>query len=132
MLDDITILVIDDDAVLSMQMEKLLGQAGCKVLFAANGLEGVEKAKKHVPSLILLDRQMPAMDGNGVLIALKSCVETKAIPVIMLTGDQMLSDIETSYDLGACDYVVKPVRDRDDFLARVKKALGRDSIKTAI
>lgn len=116
------ILIIDDDPVITMQVEQTLEQRNYKTASALNGRLGIEKAKEEIPDLILLDRRMPEMDGNLTLIELKADPETQNIPVIMLTGDQRVTDISTSFELGAVDYIVKPF-DPDLMIKRIEKCL---------
>ncbi len=116
------ILVIDDDPIITMQVEQILEQNNLTSITAENGLIGIEKAQQEQPDLILLDRRMPEMDGNMTLIQLKNNDITKDIPVIMLTGDQRTTDIATSFELGAVDYIVKPF-DADLTIKRIQKAL---------
>ncbi len=117
------VLVIDDDQIITMQVVEIITQAGLNVITAANGRLGLESAKKERPDLILLDRRMPEMDGNETLIHLKNTEETKDIPVIMLTGDDRATDIATSFELGASDYIVKPF-DADLTIKRIQKQLN--------
>lgn len=117
------VLVIDDDQIITMQVLEIITQAGLNVITAANGRLGLESAKKERPDLILLDRRMPEMDGNETLIHLKNTEETKDIPVIMLTGDDRATDIATSFELGASDYIVKPF-DADLTIKRIQKQLN--------
>lgn len=116
------VLVIDDDPIITMQVEQILEQNNLDVVTAPNGLVGIEKAQAEKPDLILLDRRMPEMDGNMTLIQLKNNEITQDIPVIMLTGDQRTTDIATSFELGAVDYIVKPF-DADLTIKRIQKAL---------
>lgn len=116
------ILIIDDDETILMQVEQILEQDNYSPLCVNNGEEGLEKASTELPRVIVLDRRMPEMDGNETLIQLKADNTTKNIPVIMLTGDSQISDIQTSFDLGAEDYIVKPF-DKDNFLLRLKRVL---------
>lgn len=120
------VLIIDDDEIITMQVERILEKNGYAAICAHHGREGLEKAAAEKPDLIILDRRMPEMDGNETLIELKADHDIRHIPVIMLTGDQRVSDIRTSLDLGAVDYIVKPF-DMDDFLTRVNKALNKQA-----
>lgn len=117
-----TILVVDDDPIITMQVEQLLLQHNYTVLTAQNGQEGFNTAQEEQPDLILLDRRMPEMDGNATLIQLKNNDITKNIPVIMLTGDDRATDIATSFDLDAEDYIVKPF-DNELTIKRIEKIL---------
>lgn len=80
------------------------------------------KARSHQPDAIVLDRQMPKMDGNQTLIELKADETICDIPVIMLTGTNRVSDVSCCLELGAVDYIVKPF-DADNFLIRLNKAI---------
>lgn len=117
-----TILIIDDDDIIRMVLRKVLEKSGYSILEAENGDTGLKLALEKKPSTIFLDRNMPVMDGNATLIHLKNTTGTKNIPVIMLTGDKALSDIETSKDLGANDYIVKPF-DSDAILSSLNKVM---------
>lgn len=121
------ILVIDDEDTVLMQVEHILEENGYTAVCANDGLSGIEKAKAETPDAIILDRRMPEMDGNETLIELKANENTEKIPVIMLTGDNRVTDVSTSFELGAVDYIVKPF-DKDNLLVRLQKVL-RDSRK---
>lgn len=116
------VLIIDDDNVILMQVEQILENNDYVTICTNNGTAGLEKAVSEKPDVIILDRRMPEMDGNETLIQLKENKATKNIPVIMLTGDNQVADISHSFDLGAVDYIVKPL-DVDNFLVRLKKVL---------
>ena len=109
MADRITVLVIDDDAEFQELVDMNLGLAGFSVLQALNGPEGLKIAKKKQPDLILLDTTMPEMDGLEVLSELKHDKKTEKIPVFMLTAKTLVGDIEHAFEVGANDYITKPV-----------------------
>ncbi|MCB1530745.1 MAG: response regulator [Rhodospirillales bacterium] len=117
------VLVIDDDETLLEIVKANLNAVGLSVLCAYDGEEGLEMARAAQPGVILLDRQMPGLDGNEVLETLKEEAVTKDIPVVMLTATNKADEIVGSLCLGAEDYIVKPF-EMDDFRVRVKKALG--------
>lgn len=79
------------------------------LVFARSGAETLKSVEKHRPSLILLDVQMPDMDGYEVCRRLKNNAETEHIPVIFVTGLTQEADERTGFDVGAVDYIVKPV-----------------------
>jgi CheY-like chemotaxis protein len=102
------ILAIDDEeAVLSLLKFKL-SQFGHEVITATNGIDGIRKARKLEPDLILLDLVMPGMSGFRVCELLKSYNKTKDIPIFIFTALDRLEDIERAYEKGADDYIVKP------------------------
>jgi len=85
-LDKKTILLVDDDPLLSRSYEKQITNAGARVIVAFNGLEGLGNLKKEKVDLILLDLMMPKMNGYEMLKLVKEDPETKDIPVIILTN----------------------------------------------
>lgn len=91
-----------------MVVAKTLKPLNVEVLTAVNGQEGIEKAEKEQPDLILLDATMPVMDGIEALAALKSNLATKDIPVVMLSADSGKDSIEKAKQLGALDFIAKP------------------------
>ena len=102
------ILVVDDEVELIKALQIRLKAAGFEVIVACDGQEGLDKAQKEKPDLILLDIQLPKMDGYQTLVKLKSLQETKSIPVIMLTAKSQVGDVEKAISKGASDYMVKP------------------------
>ncbi len=109
MAERISVLVIDDDAEFQNLVEMNLGSAGFSVMQAMNGPKGLEMAKKEKPQVILLDTTMPEMDGLQVLSELKHDEKTAEIPVFMLTAKTLVDDIERALEIGADDYIAKPV-----------------------
>ncbi len=112
-----TVLVIDDDSNARDLVKRLLSKEGFHAETAANGPQGIEKARQLKPALITLDVMMPQMDGWAVLSALKSEPELATIPVIMLT---MVDNRNLGYALGAADYLMKPV-DREHLASVLRK-----------
>jgi CheY-like chemotaxis protein len=102
------ILSIEDSRMVHMVVAKTLKPLNVEVLTAVNGQEGIEKAEKEQPDLILLDATMPVMDGIEALAALKSNLATKDIPVVMLSADSGKDSIEKAKQLGALDFIAKP------------------------
>jgi PAS domain S-box-containing protein len=101
-----TVLIIDDDPLVLDLMERLLGRNGFKPYGVDNGPDGIAAAVWLKPSVILLDVQMPDMDGWQTLSELKAKPETIDIPVIMST---MVDDLKRGFTLGAAHYLVKPI-----------------------
>ncbi|MEB3196029.1 MAG: response regulator [Candidatus Sericytochromatia bacterium] len=115
------ILVIDDEASIRQIVETRLKLAGYEVLTAADGVEALEQAATHNPSLIVLDVMMPKMDGFEVCRELRKNMTT---PIIMLTAKGDITDRIAALELGADDYVVKPFSPRE-LEARIKAVLRR-------
>lgn len=119
-----TILLIDDDLMIASVVKLRLEEAdGFHVEVATDGPDGLRQAAAHRPDLILLDWQMPGMDGIEVLRTLKADKETADIPVIMLTGKGTMGDVEVALAFGAVGYVAKPVQ-FDELSKRVAKYRG--------
>jgi len=108
----IPVVVIDDDAGLRRVVEFNLTRDGFEVHGAADGKSGIELVRKIRPKLVLLDIVMPGMDGLEVLSALKYDNKTAHIPVIMLTTETAIGTIDRAYEIGAVDYITKPIRGR--------------------
>lgn len=118
-----TILVVDDEQDIIDLLKYNLEKEGYRVLTARNGKKALEQAK-HLPDLILLDVMMPEMDGWEVCKQLKRDPNTEQIPVLFLTAKETEFDEVLGLELGADDYIVKPIAVRS-LLARVKAALRR-------
>ena len=122
-----TILIVDDEKDILELLKYNLEKEGYKVLTASNGTEALSAAHQH-PQLIVLDVMMPEMDGWEVCKTLRNKPETADIPVIFLTAKDSDIDEVVGLELGADDYITKPVKVRT-FLARVKRTLrGSQSI----
>ncbi|PKO06266.1 MAG: DNA-binding response regulator [Chloroflexi bacterium HGW-Chloroflexi-3] len=119
------ILLIDDDALLRRSLAFNLQQAGYETRTAANAEDGLASADQQKPDLILLDINLPGMDG---LDALKKLRNQMHIPVIMLTARRRELDEVLGLELGADDYVTKPF-DFSVLLAHVKAVLRRSQFR---
>ncbi len=116
-----TILLVEDDEMISMMYKTKFEQADFEVLAANNGTEGLELALSKKPDLILLDIIMPQLDGFTVLERLKMSSKTKNIPVYLLTNLGTEEDIKKGEELGAKDYLVKANLTPAEVLDKVKK-----------
>jgi len=104
----VKILIVDDEPDLVSTVEYRLKFANCRIVTAANGQEGLERAEAERPDLILLDTNMPVMNGHQMLECLRANPELKEIPVIMLTARCEAHDIAAASARGVSDYVTKP------------------------
>lgn len=118
-----TILVVDDEKDILDLLTYNLEKEGYVVHTARNGPDALAAARRH-PDLCILDVMMPQMDGWEVCKALRQDPATAEIPVMFLTARDHEADEVLGLELGADDYVAKPVRMRT-LLARVKKVLAR-------
>ena len=127
-LENKTVLIVDDEHDLLDLIEYNILQSGYNVLKADNGLSGISLARKHKPDLILLDIMMPEMDGHEVCSVLKEDTGLKSTPIIFLTarGDEK-TEIR-SLDLGAADYLTKPISPTK-LVSRINAVLRRSGEK---
>src|SRR4030042_2614784 len=102
------VLIVDDEADLVSTVQYRLKFADCAVVTASNGQEGLERAAAEKPDIILLDTNMPVMNGHEMLERLRADPALKDIPVIMLTARCEAQDIATASTLGVSDYITKP------------------------
>ena len=118
------ILVIEDEPEMRRNLTTILRLENFHVLSAPNGRIGLELAKKEKPDLILCDVMMPELDGYGVIAALRADTETVAIPFIFLTAKGEKPDMRAGMNLGADDYLTKPVA-KPDLLAAIRSRIER-------
>ncbi len=107
------ILSVDDSQTVRMALARLLRPFVCELDEAANGEEGLARARQQKPDLIILDCNMPVMDGLTMLRQLREEPELRRTPVIILTAQSGPENIATVARLGVRDYVTKPFRDAD-------------------
>lgn len=103
------ILIVDDEKANRKVLKELL-QDQATIIFAKNGQQAVELARKHVPDLMLLDVIMPDMSGFDVIEEIKNDPVTMAVSVIFITGLANSDDEAKGFDLGGCDYIYKPFK----------------------
>ncbi len=108
-----TILLIEDNLEMRENTSEIMELANYKVITAVNGKDGVQKAKEHLPDLIICDIMMPEMDGYGVLYILSKEPTTCAIPFVFLTAKAEKSEFRKGMNLGADDYVTKPFEEME-------------------
>jgi two-component system cell cycle response regulator DivK len=118
------ILVIEDQEDNRQILRDLLGTAGFDMIEAADGQEGVAAATKERPDLILMDIQLPIMDGYEATRRIKAIPELKAIPIIAVTSYALSGDEAKAMAAGCDAYVTKPYSPRQ-LLAKVKEYLAK-------
>ena len=123
------ILVIEDEPEMRRNLLTILKLEKFQPLGAENGRVGLEMVRRDKPDLILCDVMMPELDGHGVLEALRKYEETASIPFIFLTAKGEKADLRSGMNLGADDYLTKPVAKAD--LLRAIAARLRRSEQTA-
>ena len=120
------ILVVDDEQDILELVRHTLNKEGYEVHIAVNGQQAVEKARKILPDLILMDVMMPIMDGMEACRQLKEDSETKNISIIFLTARSEEFAELAGFEAGADDYIAKPIRSRV-LLSRIRAILRRQS-----
>ena len=117
-----TVLLIEDNEQNRYLATFLLEQHGYVVFSAFDGQSGIEQAKNLAPDLILLDIQLPGMDGYAVARALRTIEMLQTTPIIAVTSYAMVGDREKSLSAGCNGYIEKPINP-DTFVAEVGKFL---------
>jgi two-component system cell cycle response regulator len=108
------ILTVDDSKTIRLIIARAFRRFDCLVLEAANGAEALVVAAAEKPDLIILDLNMPVMDGYEALVRLKEDPDLKGIPVVMLTAESGRDNVLRVARQGVRDYLIKPFR--EDFL----------------
>ena len=117
------VLIVDDEPDIVNIIQCHLESCKCEVITATNGVEGLEKAAKEKPDLILLDINMPTMNGLQMLERLKKHPELKDIPVIMSTVICEPQDIAVASSYGIADYITKPF-ELSELAGKITKVLN--------
>ncbi len=105
-----TVMVIDDDPMARMIMVESLHEADFNVIEASDGHEGLALFNEYKPQLILVDLQMPGMDGYTFCKSLRAIPDGQDIPIVVVTGMNDVDSIERAYDCGATDFISKPIK----------------------
>jgi len=104
-----TILIIDDEELICSLLASVLQTEGYETLTASDGRHGIKLAREHLPDLIICDVTMPSVDGHATLKTLRQDPSTATIPFIFLSGQSAMSDMRQGMDMGADDFLAKPV-----------------------
>ncbi|MGO4465553.1 response regulator, partial [Pseudoduganella sp. RAF53_2] len=104
-----TVLVADDDPVMRLLMLEMLSQVGLDAIEAADGHAAVSSFQQNAPDLVLLDVDMPQMDGFSVCRAIRALESRTTVPIIMVTGGDDIEAVTQAYEEGATDFVSKPI-----------------------
>ena len=117
------ILLIDDDPQALEIAEARLKANGYKFMGVLDGVEGINLIRKEKPDIILLDIAMPGIDGFSLCKIIKGDKNIKKIPVIFFTARELVNDVEKGFEVGADDYVLKPV-DWDRLMEKIKRLMS--------
>lgn len=102
------ILVVDDN-MFNIRLVEAIMEPHYELIIALNGIEGIEKAKEAIPDLILMDIQMPKMDGTTAMKEIKKTDGLEDVPIIAYTAFAMKGDMEKLIEDGFDDYLEKPI-----------------------
>ena len=116
------LLIIEDELAMRTALTDVLEAKGYRVMTASDGAEGLERALKEKPDLVLLDIMLPKLDGFALCAELRRLGHAE--PILMLTAKGQVEDRVTGLNAGADDYLVKPFS-TDELLARVRALLRR-------
>lgn len=119
------VLIIEDNEQNRYMLKFLLKSKGYEVYESAEGLTGVEMAKEILPDFILLDIQLPEMDGYEVASRLRKTEKLKETPIIVVTSYAMPGDREKAIESGATGYIEKPINP-DTFIDQMRTFLPED------
>jgi len=120
------ILIIEDNSANMKLAANVLAKAGYETLEATDAETGIQLAKNETPGLILMDIQLPGMDGLTAMHLLKGDQNTRGIPIIALTAFAMKGDEEKMLEAGCDGYIAKPIRYKE-FLKTVESFLPFES-----
>ena len=116
------VLIIEDNEQNMYLFTYLLEKNGYEILQAKDGLTGIDLAKQQIPALILLDIQLPYMNGYQIAQELRSNPETNKIPIIAVTSYAMVGDKERTIEAGCTGYLEKPINP-DTFMSEIERFL---------
>jgi len=122
MTNDAVILIVEDNAANQLLASAVLEREGYRVELASSSDEALDRLKGQQPDLILMDVQLPGLDGLSLTRLLKADERTASIPVVALTALAMRGDRERTLDAGCVGYISKPI-DTRTFAAEVRKYL---------
>ncbi len=117
------VLIVDDSRLIRTMVKRVLKELECELIEAENGEEAYQLAQKHRPDLILMDINMPVLDGLDATRLIRKDPNLKNTKIIALTSNAQLKDFGAALSAGMTDYLIKPF-DKNQLLERVKHHLG--------
>jgi DNA-binding response OmpR family regulator len=118
------VLLVEDEEPLRRVMKDLLEREGYTIIEARDGVQALDEVDRRAPDVIILDLNLPGLDGYGVLQQIRSRTATRHIPVVVLTAKGDEDNEVRVFELGADDFITKPFRARA-LSARLEAVLGR-------
>ena len=117
-------LIVDDDMAFAASLERVCRFAGLDAVSVSNGLEALSLLHIRRPKLIVLDLDMPGMDGLTVLRAIRKDAAYKSVPILIFTADFSELQQKLTIEAGAQDYIVKGTVGWNGLIARIREWLG--------
>jgi DNA-binding response OmpR family regulator len=117
-----TILVVDDDPAIRTLLRTILGRRGYRVLEAGDGAAAIAQVERSLPDLVIMDWEMPTLNGRDAAAALKANPRTFGVPIVMLTSRSQIDDKVDALEIGVQDFVTKPF-DLREFVARIEQQM---------
>jgi two-component system, cell cycle response regulator DivK len=117
------VLVVEDNEMNRDMLSRRLTRRGFQVIFAVDGQQGVDLARRERPDIILMDMSLPVIDGWEATRRVKSDDATRSVPVIGLTAHAMAGDRERAIEAGCDDYDTKPV-ELERLIGKMERLLG--------
>ena len=122
------VLLVDDDEMSRDMLSRRLIRRGFEVIFAVDGKQGVEAARREKPDIILMDMGLPVMDGWEATRCIKSDDATRGVSVIGLSARTMSGDSDKAIEAGCDDYDIKPI-EFDRLIGKIERLLGLAKIQ---
>ena len=119
------ILIVEDDEKSLYLARFILEKEGNEVVEARDGLEALDKTSKETPDLILMDMQLPKLDGYEDTRRIKADERLTKIPIVVLTAYAMKGDLEKTLEAGCSGYIEKP-NDPETIIAQIKQVIGQE------
>jgi two-component system, cell cycle response regulator DivK len=122
------VLLVDDDEMSRDMLSRRLTRRGFEVIFAVDGKQGVEAARREKPDIILMDMTLPVMDGWEATRCIRSDDATRGVSVIGLSARTMSGDRDKAIEAGCDDYDIKPI-EFDRLVGKIERLLGLAKIQ---
>jgi chemosensory pili system protein ChpA (sensor histidine kinase/response regulator) len=118
-----SVMVVDDSLTVRRVTQRLLERNGLRPVLAKDGIDALREVQEHVPDLMLVDIEMPRMDGYDLVRALRSGEATRAVPIIMITSRTAEKHRRLAFELGVDEYLGKPYRE-DELMELIRRLLA--------